>query len=643
MKKIKINPFLFFLFILIYLELLIKIIMCKNIWSINLLYTFIFLIPIILLLTILTKAFRPLINKIILFITTILLTIYFEVQFIFYALFSVPFSFSTIGLADQALDFVSIIKDAIVANWFFFILFFIPLILVIVLNKKIDTKRYTKYEIISLFLMCVTSYGFTYLTLLPNKKGFYSPYKLYYNLDDSISIIDTFGMLNYSKIDIKRQLFNYETEIILETPSDIVEELPEELKEYGLNVLNLNLGENKNEIGKINEYIANQVPSNKSEYTGMFKDKNLIFILAEGFNEIAVDENRTPTLYKLSNNGFVFKNFYSPVFLSTTGGEFQATTGLIPTQEILKLWKSKSPNINYALGNAFTNIGYRAQSFHNWTYTYYKRQTTMETLGFSNYLGCGNGLEKRMDCSWLPKDTEMIEQTVGDYLGKEGNFVTYYVTVSGHSPYNAGDNIAHLHWDAVKDLSYSDTVKYYLASQIELDKMVENLINKLEEAGELDDTVIALVGDHYPYTLSEAEMNEAATYYKDGIVEVNHSNFILWNNKIEEPIIVDKVGSQIDVLPTLLNLFGIEYDSRTIIGKDILSNYEGLAIFSDHSWVTDYGTYQARTRTFTKKEGVSLEDESAYITRINNRVTNAFSISKLIINSNYYNYIKDYS
>ena len=385
MKKIKINPFLFFLFILIYLELLIKIIMCKNIWSINLLYTFIFLIPIILLLTILTKAFRPLINKIILFITTILLTIYFEVQFIFYALFSVPFSFSTIGLADQALDFVSIIKDAIVANWFFFILFFIPLILVIVLNKKIDTKRYTKYEIISLFLMCVISYGFTYLTLLPNKKGFYSPYKLYYNLDDSISIIDTFGMLNYSKIDIKRQLFNYETEIILETPSDIVEELPEELKEYGLNVLNLNLGENKNEIGKINEYIANQVPSNKSEYTGMFKDKNLIFILAEGFNEIAVDENRTPTLYKLSNNGFVFKNFYSPVFLSTTGGEFQATTGLIPTQEILKLWKSKSPNINYALGNAFTNIGYRAQSFHNWTYTYYKRQTTMETLGFSNY------------------------------------------------------------------------------------------------------------------------------------------------------------------------------------------------------------------------------------------------------------------
>lgn len=643
MKKIKINPFLFFLFILIYLELLIKIIMCKNIWSINLLYTFIFLIPIILLLTILTKAFRPLINKIILFITTILLTIYFEVQFIFYALFSVPFSFSTIGLADQALDFVSIIKDAIVANWFFFILFFIPLILVIVLNKKIDTKRYTKYEIISLFLMCVTSYGFTYLTLLPNKKGFYSPYKLYYNLDDSISIIDTFGMLNYSKIDIKRQLFNYETEIILETPSDIVEELPEELKEYGLNVLNLNLGENKNEIGKINEYIANQVPSNKSEYTGMFKDKNLIFILAEGFNEIAVDENRTPTLYKLSNNGFVFKNFYSPVFLSTTGGEFQATTGLIPTQEILKLWKSKSPNINYALGNAFTNIGYRAQSFHNWTYTYYKRQTTMETLGFSNYLGCGNGLEKRMDCSWLPKDTEMIEQTVGDYLGKEGNFVTYYVTVSGHSPYNAGDNIARLHWDAVKDLSYSDTVKYYLASQIELDKMVENLIKKLEEAGELDDTVIALVGDHYPYTLSETEMNEAATYYKDGIVEVNHSNFILWNNQIEEPIIVDKVGSQIDVLPTLLNLFGIEYDSRTIIGKDILSNYEGLAIFSDHSWVTDYGTYQARTRTFTKKEGVSLEDESAYIARINNRVTNAFSISKLIINSNYYNYIKDYS
>ncbi|MDE5831342.1 MAG: LTA synthase family protein, partial [Clostridia bacterium] len=356
-------------------------------------------------------------------------------------------------------------------------------------------------------------------------------------------------------------------------------------------------------------------PTNKSEYTGMFKDKNLIFILAEGFNEVAVSPELTPTLYKLSHNGFVFNNFYSPVFLSTTGGEFQATTGLIPTQEILKIWKGNTPLISYGLGNVFSKIGYNVQSYHDWTYSYYKRNITMKTLGFENYTGCGNGLEERMDCNWLPSDIDLVDVTTPDYLGTSNPFVTYYVTVSGHSPYNINDNIALKYWNYVKDMNYSESVKYYIASQIELDRMLEELIKKLEESGELDDTVIALVGDHYPYTLQPEEINEVASYTKDGIVEINHSNFILWNSEMEEPIIIDKVASQIDVLPTLLNLFGIEYDSRMIVGKDILSDADGLAIFSNRSWVTDYGTYFSSSRTFIPKDGVELENEAEYVKR----------------------------
>lgn len=607
----------------------------------------IFTLPIILLLTILTKSFSEKINKIILFIIMGIITVYFEVQYIFYNLFSLPFSFSTIGLADQALDFTSIIKDAILAHLPIFLVILIPFISLIILNKIIDTTRYHKPTIGALLIMFIIMYLATFLTLIPGHKEDYSASKLYFQIDDQISIIDKFGMLTYTKIDIKRQFVGYESDLIAEIkqPSnEKVENNDPEVVEYGDNIININFDEkassNKN-ITSLNTYVSNQTPTNKTEYTGIFEGKNLIFILAEGFNEIAVDENRTPTLYKLTNSGFVFDNFYSPVFLSTTGGEFQATTGLIPTQEILKLWKSEKPTISYALGNAFSPKGYRAQSYHNWTYTYYKRQETMKTLGFNNYMGCGNGLEQRMNCQWLPLDSEMINVTTPDYLGKEGNFVTYYVSVSGHSPYNSGDNIAKLHYDTVKDLQYSDNVKYYLAAQVELDKMLETLINKLEESGELDDTVIALVGDHYPYTLSTEEMNEAATYIKDGTIEVNRSNFILWNSSMKEKIVVDKVGSQIDVLPTLLNLFDIEYDSRLIIGKDILSDYEGLAIFSNRSWVTDYGSYNSSTRRFTPKEGKELvgETEEEYIRRINNRVANSFTISKLIIDNNYYTYI----
>lgn len=640
MKNIKINPTIFFTAIIIYFEIISKIVVTNHFFNIGLLYLIIFSLPFIILFTIITKIFPLKINKIIFIILTLILTLYFEIQYIFYELFSVPFSFSTIGLANQALDFTTIIKDAIIAHLPIFILLLLPILSLIIIYKKIDFSQYHKSSIISLFLMFITTYLFTFLILIPNKDDSNSINNLYFKIDDQISIIDNFGVLTYTKIDIKRQIFGYETNIIIEENNKTKEDNND--IDYGNNIIDINFKESNNKnINTLNEYITNQSPTNKTEYTGIFKNKNLIFILAEGFNEIAVDKDRTPTLYKMVNNGFVFENFYSPVFLSTTGGEFQATTGLIPTQEILKLWKKEQPTISYALGNSFKNLGYNVQSYHDWTYTYYKRNLTMSTLGFDNYLGCGNGLEKRMDCGWLPLDSKMIEVTADDYLNKEENFVTYYVTVSGHSPYNSGDNIARLHSDSVKDLEYSDSVKYYLAAQVELDKMLEILLNKLEESGKLKDTVIALVGDHYPYTLSTSEMNEAATYEKDDTIEVNRSNFILWNSEIKEPIKIDKVGSQIDVLPTLLNLFGIEYDSRLIIGKDILSDYEGIAIFSNRSWVTNYGSYNSSTRIFTPNEDNPLNDETEaeYVKRINNRVANSFSISKLIIDNNYYEYI----
>jgi len=644
MKSFKINTFVFYLIMILYMELLTKVVITKHFFNSGLLYLIIFTLPIVLLLTILTRLFKKGVNKFILIFSSLIITIYFAVQYIFYNLFSVPFSFSTIGLADQALDFTSIIKDAILAHWLVFGLILLPFILLIVFNKRVLVEKYKLSTITSLVIMCITSYLFTYLTLIPGAEENNSAKNLYYNIDDQISIIDKFGMLTYTKIDIKRQLFGYESQLLIEDDNDNdIEEEPGE-KVYEKNELEIDFdsldSSNKN-IVSLNNYVSKQNATKKNEYTGIFKDKNVIFILAEGFNEIAVDEVRTPTLYKLVNNGFVFENFYSPVFLSTTGGEFQATTGLIPTQEILGAWKSKLPTIKYGLGHVFSSLDYRVQSYHNWTHTYYKRHKTMETLGFYNYTGCGNGLEAKMNCGWLPKDSEMIDVTTPDYLGKEGKFATYYVTVSGHSPYNYNDNIGRLHFDTVKDLEVSDSVKYYLASQVELDKMLEELIKKLEESGELKDTVIALVGDHYPYTLSIDEVNEAASYKKDSIIEVNRSNFILWNSEIEEPIKVEKVGSQIDVLPTLLNLFGVKYDSRMIIGKDILSDYEGLAIFSNRSWVSDYGYYNSGTRKFTLKEGKNLDDESVedYVKRINNRVANSFSISKLLIDNDYYKYI----
>ena len=639
MKELKIHPSIIYMIILLYLEVFTKLIMAHQVFNLGSVYMVLFSIPIVILLSLVTKAFEPKTNKTISIILVLVITLLFEIQYVYFTLFSVPFSFSSIGMADQALDFITIIKDTLLKYWYNIIAIMAPFIVFCIFKNIVDFSKVTKQKGIHTLASFIIVYLASFTILIPDQQG---SKKLYHNIDNPIAIIDRFGLLTYTKIDIKRQLFGYESTLMVDTeyPTIVVPDEPEEIV-YGDNILEIDFESkksNKKALQQINDFISAQQPTSKHEYTGMFAGKNLIFILAEGFNEVAVDEVRTPTLHKMINNGFVFNNFYSPVHLSTTGGEFQAVTGLIPTQESLTLWKKEKPTVAYALGNAFGKIGYRTQAYHDWTYTYYKRQYTMKTLGFDNYIGCGNGLEKEMNCKWLPMDTDMINVTTPKYLGQEGNFATYYITVSRHSPYNSSSRPAKKYLDLVEG-DYSTAVKYYLASQMELDRALEQLVKNLEESGELDDTVIALVGDHYPYTLSTDEMNEVSDYTKDGVVEVNKSNFIIWNNQMEEPIIVDKLGSQIDVLPTLLNLFGIEYDSRLIVGKDILSNGECLAIFSNYSWVSDYGTYYANKKKFVAKEGITLEDQTAYVAAINNRVSNYYSISKLIMDNDYYNYI----
>ena len=643
MKK-QFNVIFYLSFLIIYLEILTKIFVTKSFSGI--LLTLLFSIPIILILYLITNIFKKKGNVVLTYIISVVFVIYYCFQFFFHRLFSNIFSFNTLGLASNALDFTNIIFDVVIKNIWVVILYLIPIILLIIFQKRINFERASLKKILICFIATILIWIISLLCLNINKNDTYSAYNLYYNINSESKTVETFGLFTYTRLDVKRVLFGFEEKLTMNEEPDIPnipeEEEPEEVvptyNEIEIDFDTLIANETNSTIKSMLEYFKNSDATNKNEYTGMFKGKNLIFILAEGFNMIAVDPELTPTLYKLSHEGFVFNNFYSPVFLSTTGGEFQATTGLIPTQSILSDWKKSEPTISYALGNAFSNLGYTANGYHNWTYTYYSRQKTMKTLGFTSYMGCGNGMEDLINCSWLPSDVDMINQTLPLYQDNTP-FVTYYVTVSGHAPYaynSTGNSIALKNIDYVKDLPYSNNVKAYLATQIELDRALEALIDGLEAEGILEDTVIALVGDHYPYTLTIDEVNELSDYERDEIVEVNRSNFILWNSEIET-VEVDKVGSQIDVLPTLLNLFGVEYDSRLIVGKDILSDAPGLAIFSNRSWVSDYGTY--KNGKFTLKEGVTLENTTEYVTSINNLVSNRFTLSANIIKYNMYEYL----
>lgn len=585
--------------------------------------------------TLLTSLFNRKVNNIIKYIILCFLAIYFSTQYVFHDVFSSYFSLSLFEISDQVSSFKEEAISAILSNFYVIILFFVPFIINLVFRKFLYSEKIDLKGLIIMLCSMVITFSIIFTSFIAHKNEANSMYELFFKINENSLNIEKLGVLTSGILDLERTIFGFDVEMKYEEiPSN---DIPI-IKEYGFNELELNLSDSSNSnIKKINEYITNTQPSRKNEYTGIFKGYNLIYITAESFSEIGVSEELTPTLYKLINSGFVFKNFYTPVNLSTIGGEFQSVTGLYANNSILSKWRSGTNSFPYGLGNVFKNIGYSTYAYHNNTYSFQDRNKYLKSIGFDYYKGCKNGMEKIMKCSgWPQSDDAMINATVGEYLNDE-QFLTYYMTVSGHFPYSLSSNsMAIKHKAEVKNLKYNDNVKGYIATQIELDLALESLIKHLEDANILDKTVIVLQADHYPYDLSLSDINSVSTYKRDSVVEINHNALIIWNPNIEHQEI-EKACMSIDVIPTVYNLFGIEYDSRLFIGNDIFSDKAGLAIFTNRSWVSDYGTYFANSSKFVPKVDDIPED---YVKTINEIVNTRLNMSKMIVANNYYSTLK---
>lgn len=433
----------------------------------------------------------------------------------------------------------------------------------------------------------------------------------------------------------------------------------------GDNVLDIDFeglaaGESDETLRAMHQYFASKSPTNQNEYTGYFQGKNLILITAEAFCPSVIDPELTPTLYRLSHEGFVFENYYQPDWTqSTTGGEFAVMTGIIPTWiggSSLSFRVSAHDAMPVALGWQFSKLGYHALAYHNNTYTYYGRDETHPNLGYE-YHGIGNGLELKSNL-WPCSDLEMMEATVDgyvqDYVENGTPFHTYYMTVSGHCNYNWTGNAMSRKNQAIIQAKYpnaSEQVQAYLACNLELEYAMEYLVEQLEEAGIADDTVIALTADHYPYALVEGDKdyyNElAGTNNSERDTSRYRNTFILWSGCMDQPVVVDTPCSSIDIVPTLSNLFGLEYDSRLYSGRDIFAtNYQAnqyssnmpLVVFANKgygsSWITAAGTYEASTGTFTPREGVTVDEN--YVSQVSRLVSAKYTYAKLVIERNYY-------
>lgn len=637
----KLNLLIYYILFIVYEELIFSCLVYKT-FPTSLWLIILFSIPIAVILNLITSVFKPKINKFLTYIITIAFIILFSAQIVYYSMYEAIISFFSMMHGGQITEFMEAIIDVVLRNWYGIALFALPLVILIVLSKKkvLLFERNSLKEI----AIKMTSVVVVHLVALLcvnfiNTNMMYSNKNLYYNIHIPKVTANRMGLLTTMRLDLQRFIFGFEEKLSVETSTTPIEEEENSYNVTYIDFDKLIQNEENNTIKEMHEYFSSQEASKKNKYTGMFKGKNLIVLVGESFSSLAIREDLTPNLYKLYKEGFQFDNFYTPIFpVSTADGEYITDTSLIPKEGVWSFLKIAGNYMPYSYPNVFEKQGYSSNAYHNHTATYYERDKYIETMGYNSYLAVGTGLEDRMDTSnWPNSDYEMVKTTMDDYINNE-KFMAYYMTVSGHMNYTKiGNMMVYRNWDQVKDLPYSHKAKSYLAANIELDKAVGELIRRLEEAGKLEDTVIVISGDHYPYGLTLEEINELSTFERDDKFEKYRMPFLIWSGSMKEPIKVEKIGSSLDVLPTVLNLFGAEFDSRLLIGRDILSDTEPLVIFSDRSFITDKGKYNAVTGEFIANEGTTVEE--GYVDKINTIIYKKYQMSRLILENDYYKHI----
>lgn len=615
-------------------------------------------------------------GRILTVLLSFLLTLLFAAELIAKHTLQAYYPLSTLETAagNRLSDYAGVILPAIAAALPLLLLFFLPTLLLWPLFRWGLAQGQPPRRGAAIFAAAAVAFHLLGLAVVHAPwPGDLTPAKLYRsdtNFDDQV---EQLGLVTMLRLDVKHMLFPAKAGLDsdfdgldgLDSSGDgsggdtsAVEEQP--VIDTSPNVMDVDLeslaaNAPNEDVSWLANYFSSASPTRKNEYTGMFKGYNVIQLVIEGFSGYAIDPELTPTLYKLANEGFVFNNYYTALhYTSTSNGECQTLLGLYPKNGnpiTMKRTGVLGTNAYFSLAQQLGREGYQVLGYHG-NYDMYGRQTSHTNLGYT-WKQFGTGLDvdttSSGEIAWPARDTQVIENSVDDYINSTEPFHVYYLTISGHMPYS-NNRIVQPYLDQVRALPYSQTTQNYMATVMEVDRALELLLQKLEEAGKLDKTLIIATGDHIPYSnagvLEELSgrtfgsskdleaLNESAIDF-----DVYKNTLILWSASMEEPVQVDKPCCQVDILPTVSNLLGLEYDSRMLSGRDILSDSEGLVIFTSRSWRSDRGFYNRYTQTFTPAEGVTMtqEEQDQYVSTMKKLVEYKLACTPIIVENDFYN------
>ena len=531
----------------------------------------------ILLILSLTKIFKNKIGKIIYLVLYIFSLIMFLVQAIYFSYFNTFFDYGVLKVAGEGFAYIS----SVIMNIKIWV-YIVTIISIILTYKGLKIIKCDKKINIIKLIITILIFILLELTiplLLGQKKtevewdDWRNPRLIYNSYNDNNKSFMVSGLFEYNIRSFYKTFIVSNNKELTKSEKEV---LDENFKELTIN--------------------------NTNKYTGLFKGKNLIIIQLESIDTFLVDKNTMPTLYNLTKNGINFSNHYSYTSGggSTFNSEFMVNVGYSGAYNYNQSAYAFSRNTyTYSLPNLFKNEGYIVNAFHMNSAEYYSRGVNYKAFGYDSYNGLKDLNEYKNNEYWL--DTELINNKTFNekIISTDKPFVSYIITYSAHMPYKTTKGTCSMLTDQT-GLTEEECLRIQAK---ETDDFIKILIDNLKEKDLLDNTVIVLFADHYIYTLEDKSILDKYKETSNNLI--NHTPFVIYNNDLR--LNIKKVNSQLDILPTILNLFGIEYYTNNYIGTDILdSSFYPLVFFPDGSWyngesyITN-GEYQSGKKISTKE------------------------------------------
>lgn len=314
--------------------------------------------------------------------------------------------------------------------------------------------------------------------------------------------------------------------------------------------------------------------SENSNMTGSFSGKNIIMIMMETVEEYVIDEEFTPTLYNLINNGYKFENTYGVARTNNTyDAEFKSLTSMMYYNSDNYMYTYSKNEYTNSLPSVLKKNGYTTNSFHSNVGSYFNRNEMHESLGFDMFYTSEDMTLSEYD--YYPLDSEMFYSMKDQIAPVQSNpFFSFIITFTSHGPFNEEREEHKEYLELLKASErFIDTDPEYLnflAATMDFDKGLSIMMNDLADKSLLDDTLIVLFSDHKNYS----DMNMTRKYSGSTLSEFQYDYnidkvpFAIYNPSIETRHI-SNICSQYDITPTILDLLGIKIVEAFYYGQSV--------------------------------------------------------------------------